>query len=99
MRDLGTAIAQNIIFDFGYAKVSSSFYHIFTFFRASLVAQIIENPTCNAGGLGLIPGSGKSPREGNGNPLQYSCLGNPTDREAWWATVYGVSKSQTQLSD
>ena len=37
--------------------------------------------------------------EGNGNPLQYSCLGNPMDGEAWWATVYGVAKSQTQLSD
>ena len=99
MRDLGTAIEQNIIFDFGYAKVSSSFYHIFTFFRASLVAQIIENPTCNAGGLGLIPGSGKSPREGNGNPLQYSCLENSMDRGAWQAMVYRVTKSQTRLTN
>ena len=56
---------------------------------------------CNAGGsnLGLIPGSGRSRGEGNGNPLQYSCLGNPMDREAWWATVHGVTKSRTQLSD
>ena len=55
--------------------------------------------TCKAGDPGLIPGSGKSPREGNGNPLGYSCLENPTDRGTWWATVHGVAKSQTQLSD
>ena len=54
---------------------------------------------CNVGDLGSIPGLGRSPGEGNGNPLQYSCLENPTDRGAWWATVYGVTKSQTQLSD
>ena len=53
----------------------------------------------NAGDLGLIPGSGRSPREGNGNPLQYSCLENPMDRGAWEATVHGVTKSRTQLSD
>ena len=46
----------------------------------------------------LIPGSERSPVEENGNPLQYSCLGNPTDRGAWWATVCGVTKSQTRLS-
>ena len=45
--------------------------------------------------MGLIPGSGRSPGEGNGNPLQYSWLENPTDREGWKATVYGVTKSQT----
>ena len=48
---------------------------------------------------GLIPGSGRSPAEGNGNPLHYSCLENPTDRGAWWATVHEVAKSQTWLSD
>ena len=53
----------------------------------------------NAGDLGLIPGSGRSPGEGNGNPLQYSCLENPMDQGAWWATVHGVAKSQTRLSD
>ena len=51
--------------------------------------------TCNAGDLGLIPRLGKPPRLKNGNPLQYSCLGNPMDREAWPATVHGVAKSQT----
>jgi len=54
---------------------------------------------CNAGDQGLIPGLGRSPGEGNGNPLQYSYLENPMDRGAWWATVHGVSKSWTQLSD
>ena len=53
----------------------------------------------NAGDPGLIPGWGRSPGEGNGNPLQYSCLENPRDGEAWWATVHGVTKSQTRLSD
>ena len=53
----------------------------------------------NAGDLGLISGSGRSPGEGNGNPLQYSCLENPMDRGAWWATVHGVTKSRTRLSD
>ena len=48
----------------------------------------------NAGDAGLIPGLGRSPGEGNGNPLQYSCLGNPRDRGAWWATVHGVTKSR-----
>ena len=58
-----------------------------------------KESTCNAGDPGLIPGSGRSPGEGNGNPLEYSCLENPMDRETWWATVYGVTKSQTQLSN
>ena len=54
---------------------------------------------CSAGDLGLIPGSGRSPGEGNGNPLQYSCLESPKNGGAWWATVHGVPKSRTQLSD
>ena len=53
----------------------------------------------NARDPGSIPGLGRSPGEGNGNPLQYSCLENPIDREAWWATVHGVAKSRTRLSD
>ena len=47
---------------------------------------------CNSGDLGSIPGPGRFPGEGNGNPLQYSCLENPMDGEAWWATVHGVAK-------
>ena len=54
---------------------------------------------CNAGDLGSIPGLGRSPGEENGNPLQYSCLENPMDRGAWWATAHGVAKSWTRLSD
>ena len=53
---------------------------------------------CSVGDLGMIPGSGRSPGEGNGNPLQCSCLGNPMDRGAWLATVQEVAKSQTRLS-
>ena len=58
----------------------------------------LKASACNAGDLGSIPGSGRSPGEGNGNPLQYSCLENPMDEGAWWATVHGVEKSRTQLS-
>ena len=50
---------------------------------------------CNAGDPGSIPGLGRFPGEGNGNPLQYSCLENPMDEGAWWARVHGVAKSQT----
>ena len=53
----------------------------------------------NAGDPGLIPGSGRSRGEGNGNPLQYYCLENPTDRGAWWAIVHRVKKSRTRLRD
>ena len=53
----------------------------------------VKASASNAGDSGLIPGSGRSPGEGNGNPLQYSCLENPMDGVAWWATVHGVAKS------
>ena len=56
-----------------------------------------KESACNAEDPGLIPGSGRSPGEGNGNPLQYSCLENLMDRKAWWATVHGVAKSWTRL--
>ena len=58
-----------------------------------------QESACNAEDLGLIPGSGRSPGEGNGNPLQYSCLENPMDRGAWRATVHGAAESQTRLSN
>ena len=55
----------------------------------------VKNLPANAGDLDSIPGLGRFPGGGNGNPLQYSCLENPTDRGAWWATVHRVAKSQT----
>ena len=67
--------------------------------RASLVAQVVKASACNAGDPGLISGWGRSPGEGNGNPLQYSCLENSMDGGAWEATVHGVAKSGTRLSD
>ena len=57
-----------------------------------------KEPVCDAGDLGLMPGSGRSPGEGKGYPLQYSCLENPKGGRTWWATVHGVLKSLTQLS-
>ena len=67
---------------------------IYSYWGASMVAQ-------NQCGRprSLIPGLGKSPREGNGNPLQYSCLENYMDKEAWWASIHGVTKSQKRLCD
>ena len=58
-----------------------------------------KESVCNAGDLGLIPGLGRSPGEGKGDPLQYSGLEKSMDRGAWRATVHGVAKSQTRLSD
>ena len=66
---------------------------------ASLVGSDSKEPGCNAGDLGSIPGSGRSPGEGNGYPLQYSWLENSMDRGALQATVLGVTKSWTQMSD
>ena len=66
----------------------------------SQVALVVKNLPTNAGDIrdtGSIPRSGRSPRVGNGNPFQYSCLENPMDRAAWWATICSVTKSQTQL--
>ena len=58
-----------------------------------------QETACSTGDLGSLPGSRRSPGEGNGNPCQYSCLENPMDRGAWQATVHGVTKSWTQLCD
>ena len=60
---------------------------------------MVNNPLANAGDAGLMPGSGGSPGEGNGNLLQYSYLGNPMDKGAWQATVHGVAKESDRLSD
>ena len=61
--------------------------------------SVVKNLPANAGDVSSIPGWGRSPGEGNDNPLQYSCHGNPMDRGTWWATVHGVAKSGTRLND
>ena len=63
----------------------------------SQLALVVKNRPANAGDVGSIPGSRKSPGGGHGNPLQYSCLENPMNRGAWRPTVHGVAKTQTQL--
>ena len=62
-------------------------------------SSLSKESACNAGDLGLIPGLGRFPKEGNSNQLQYLCLENLMDREAWWAAVHGVAKSQARLSN
>ena len=65
------------------------------------VVLVVKNCFANTGDvrdMGLIPGLGRSPGEGNGNPLEYSCLENPVDREAWWATVLEVTQSDTKAT-
>ena len=61
--------------------------------------SVVKNPPANAGDVGSVAESGRSPGGGNGNPPQYSCLGNSTNRGAWWATVHGVVKSRIRLSN
>ena len=75
------------------------FYYFFYIMNISFPSVSVKNLPANAGNICSIPGSGRSPVGGNGNPLQYSCLRNPMDREAWWATDNGITKSQTQLSN
>ena len=60
-------------------------------------SSVSKESPCKAGDLGSIPGLGRSPGEENGNPLQYSCLENPMDRGAWWATVHGVARVRHDL--
>jgi len=64
-----------------------------------LGGSVVKNLPANSGDVGSIPGSGRSHGDGNGNPLQYSCLKNPMDRGAWQATVHEVAKSQTRRRD
>ena len=70
-----------------------------SFLRGFPGGSVVKNLPANAGDVGSIPQSGRSPGGGNGNPLQISCLENSTDRGAWRATGHGVAKSQTRLSD
>ena len=80
------------------ANKCSFCYLVISGVSEQLVAQLLKNPPAKAGDLGSILGLGRSPGEGNGNPLQYSGLENPVDWGAWRATVHGVAKSRTQLS-
>ena len=73
--------------------------HDWSDLAAAAGAWEVKNLPANAGDLGWIPGLGRHPGEGNGNPLQYSCLGNAMDRGAWRVTIHGVAKSWTQLRD
>ena len=90
-----------------YSKVNQLYVYIYPFFFSCLPIQFGSFPggldgkasAYNAEDLGSIPGLGKSPGEGNGTPLQYSCLENPMDGAAWQATVHDVAKSWTRLSD
>ena len=66
---------------------------------ASLVIYVVKNSLANAGNSGSVLSSERSPGRGNGNLLQYSCLGNPMDKGAWWATVYRVAESEIKLSN
>ena len=74
-------------------KVSQSHFFLHSvLFKGFLGGAVVKNPPANSGDLELIPGSGRSPGEGNGDPLQYSCLENPMDAGAWWITVHGGHK-------
>ena len=77
--------------------IGLSNFHLHTFFWLPRWFSG-KNCACQAGDMGLVPGSGRSPEEGNGNPLQHSCLGNPADGGAWWATGQRVAESWTQHS-
>ena len=96
----GVAKSRTQLSNFTYLLTHSLTTCWFMNFGASQVALVVKNPPVNAGDIrdiGSIPESGRSPGEGHGNPLQYSCLENPMDRGAWWATVHWVAKSRTWL--
>ena len=82
-----------------FPRVSITFDSAFLSSQGLPGGSEVKVSASNAGDPGSIPGWGRSPGEGNGNPLQYSCLENPMDGGAWWATVHGVAKSWTRLSD
>ena len=71
----------------------------FIYFVGFPCSSVGKESACNAGDPGSTPGLRRSSGEGNGNPLQYSCLENPMEGGAWWATVHGVTKSRTRLSN
>ena len=78
-------------------KGGACYQALFFFAGVSVNSSVGKESACNAGDLGSIPGLGRSPGEGNGNALQYSCLENPMDRGAWQATVHGVARVRHDL--
>ena len=85
------------------SKHCGNHFTVYTYIYYIIILELPCNSNgkelaCNTGNLGSNPGSGRSSGEGNGNPLQHSCLENPMDREAWWATFHGVAKNWTRLS-
>ena len=90
-------ISSLLMLLFSSVSLHSSFKGVLSLLLASLVAQRIKHLPARWGDLGSIPGSGISPGEGNGNPLEYSCLGNPMDIEVWWAIVHGVTKGSDTI--
>ena len=87
------------LFPISCPPLSLSLFFTAVCIRWNVHSMYTQESACNAGDLGSVRGSGRSPIEGNGNPLQYSCLENYVDRGAWWATFHGVAKSWTRLSD
>ena len=94
VNDPGMGVGGGSVCTFSKLKMDN-WVLILGFRGASQMMLVIKNPPANAGDPGSIPGWGRSPGEGHGNPLQYSCLENPTDRGAWRATVHGVAESDT----
>ena len=82
-----------------FSKYNNNIKLWYVYCRGFPGVSVVKNLPANAGHMASIPGSGITPREGNGNQLQYSCLRNPMDRAAWQATVYGVTNSQTRLNN
>ena len=90
-----TSCLGAFIFNTWPSQRRDSIWQCWAFRCRSVPGAMAKNLPADAGDAGSIPGSGRSPGEGNGNPLQYSCLGNPIDRGAWWATVHEVAESDS----
>ena len=89
---LPTSMKFKVVFSGSFPLFLGKEYLVFRGFPGG---SVVKNPPTNEGDAGFIPGSGRSPGGGNGNPLQYSSLGHPTDRGAWQATVHSVEESRT----
>jgi len=81
-----------VIYISAFASIHPSSMCVCMYLSDFLGGSVVKNPPAVAGDMGSVPGSGRSPAKGNGNPLQYSCLGNPMGRGTWWATVHGFAK-------